>query len=206
MISDERETVLKRLNLSEDVVGKLDVYISFLEQTQSVMNLIADSTLPVIWTRHVLDSAQLSGLLKITDKTILDFGSGAGFPAFVLALMNPDKIFHLTESEGRKSDFLKEAALKCGADNIIVHNGRIEKMTPFKVDVITARALASLDKLTAYALPFTDKHTRCLFMKGKKAEEEIKTCLKKFDFDLKKVQSQTSEEGRILCMAEVRKK
>lgn len=206
MISDERDNVIKRLDLSGDVAGRLDVYVSFLEETQAVMNLIADSTLPVVWTRHVWDSAQLSALLEPSDKIVLDLGSGAGFPGIVLALMNPDKTFHLTESEGRKSDFLKEAALKCGAENVVVHNDRIEKLPSFAADVITARALAPLDKLAAYALPFMKKGTRCLFMKGKKADEELKACLKKFAFKVEKVQSQTSGEGRILCMTEVRKK
>ena len=93
----------------------------------------------------------------------------------------------------------------CGLQ-VVIHNERIEKMPVFKADVITARALAALDKLVGYAKPFVGERTRCLFLKGKKADEELKLCAKKFVFAVEKHSSITSDEGKILCLTGVKKK
>lgn len=207
MITTDRDQVVKQLSLSNRVVEKLDRYIELLEEEQKKMNLIGASTLPIVWSRHVLDSAQLFFLLRPSDKIILDLGSGAGFPALVLATMDTEKKyeFHLTESEGKKADFLNKVIKACDL-KAVVHNERIEQMENFAADVITARALAPLDKLIKYAFPFFQPKTRCFFMKGAKAEEELNTALKKFRFHIEKIKSVTSDEGTILLLSEVKKK
>lgn len=207
MITADREQVINQLNLSKQVVDRLDIYVRILEEEQQKMNLVGASTLPVVWMRHVLDSAQLFPLFSDTDKIILDFGSGAGFPALVLAAMDTDKKhnFHLVESDGKKCSFLNKVIDACGL-KAKVHNERIEQMEPFAADVITARALASLDLLLKYSRPFFKAETRCLFMKGMKAEEELKTALKKYRFQVQKINSITSDEGKILLLSEVTKK
>lgn len=207
MITQDRDSVLKQLNLSEKTVEKLDKYVDLLEREQTKMNLVGASTLPVVWTRHVLDSAQLFDQVKPDDKTVLDFGSGAGFPALVLAIMDAGQKhdFRLIESDGKKCAFLNKVISECGL-RATVCNERIEKMEKFGADLITARALASLDKLLKYAFPFFKKTTRCLFMKGAKASEEIDAARRKYDFRLEKIQSVTSAEGTILLLSEVKKK
>ena len=207
MIANDRAQVIKRLSLSKQVVEKFDRYVELLEAEQVKMNLIGASTLPAVWTRHILDSAQLFQMLLPSDHIIVDLGSGAGFPALVLAAMDTEKKydFHLTESEGKKSDFLKKVIEVCDL-KAIVHNERIEQMEKISADVITARALAPLDKLIKYALPFCEKKTRCLFMKGAKAEDELTTALKKYQCRVEKIQSISSDEGTILLLSEVRKK
>ena len=207
MITADRQAVFDRLNVSPTVQSKLDTYVALLEEWQNKMNLVSDSTLPVVWTRHVLDSAQIEQYLKPSDKVILDLGSGAGFPALVLAILDEAKnrTVHLVESDGKKCSFLQAVAEACGLQ-VVIHNERIEKMTVFKADVITARALAALDKLVNYAKPFIGEQTRCLFLKGKKADEELKLCAKKFVFTVEKHPSITSDEGRILCLTGVKKK
>lgn len=202
----ERNFVLEKLNCSETAVRKLDMYVSLLNEWQQKMNLVSDSTLPVVWSRHVLDSAQLVFLLTDKDKTILDLGSGAGFPSLVLACLKEDVQVTLTESDTKKCSFLQAVVDENKLKNVTVVNDRIEKIKPFHPDVITARALASLDKLIAYALPFMGNQTRCLFMKGKKANEELHGAKKKFTFDIEQKTSITSEEGRILILSKVRKK
>ncbi|MBO4643746.1 MAG: 16S rRNA (guanine(527)-N(7))-methyltransferase RsmG [Alphaproteobacteria bacterium] len=207
MIITDRNQVVKRLDLSEQVIEKLDKYVDLLEAEQAKMNLIGASTLPVVWTRHVLDSAQLFRYLLPSDRVVLDLGSGAGFPALVLAAMDTEQkyVFHLTESEGKKADFLNKVIEVC-ALKAVVHNKRIEQMKNFGADVITARALAPLDKLIRYALPFFKPGTRCLFMKGAKAEEELAQALKKYKCGVKKIKSVSSEDGIILELSEVKKK
>ena len=203
----ERESVLEKLNCDAKAVQKLDTYVALLAEWQQKMNLVSNSTLPIVWSRHVWDSAQLSACLTATDKTVLDLGSGAGFPALVLAILDESqsRTVHLVESDGKKCSFLQAVADACGLQ-VVIHNERIEKMTVFKADVITARALAALDKLVGYAKPFIGERTRCLFLKGKKADEELKLCAKKFVFAVEKHPSITSDEGRILCLTGVKKK
>lgn len=207
MITADREQVITQLNLSEQVIERLDTYVKILEEEQSKMNLVGDSTMPIVWTRHILDSAQLFPLLSTSDKIILDFGSGAGFPALVLAAMDTENKhdFHLIESDRKKCAFLNKVINACDL-KAKVHNERIEQMEPFAADVITARALASLDLLLKYARPFFKSETRCLFLKGMKADEELKTALKKFRFQVRKINSITSDEGKILLLSEVTKK
>lgn len=207
MVASERNRVIEQLELSQPVIKKLDTYVELLETEQAKMNLVGPSTLSIVWTRHILDSAQLFQLLTPSDKIILDLGSGAGFPALVLASMDVHKKydFHLIESDGKKCAFLNKVIEACSL-NATVHNERIEHMEKFGADVITARALAALDKLIKYAYPFFKPTTRCLFMKGAKANEELDLALKKYQCRVEKIQSVSSDEGTILKLSEVRKK
>ncbi len=207
MITTNRDRVVERLKLSQPVIEKLDRYVELLETEQEKMNLVGASTLPMVWTRHILDSAQLFQKLFSSDRIIVDLGSGAGFPALVLAAMDTEKKydFHLTESEGKKAEFLNKVIEACDL-KAVVHNERIEQMKMFEADVVTARALAPLDKLMKYAFPFFKPKTRCLFMKGAKAQEEITKALKKYSCHIEKIQSISSDEGTILLLSEVRKK
>ncbi len=204
---NSRDFVIKTLNLSENVSDKLDCYVALLNEWQSKMNLVSSSTLPEVWTRHILDSGQIFKFVKPSDKMIFDFGSGAGFPALVLAIMDENRLLdvHCAESDGKKCQFLKAVIDECGL-NVVVHNERIEKISVPPVDVITARALASLDKLMGYAFPFMSNKTRCLFLKGKKVPEEIKEAEKKWKFSTSVHSSLSSPEGRILEISNVRKK
>ena len=208
MIATDRDQVVKQLKLSQPVIKNLDRYVELLESEQAKMNLVGASTLPVVWTRHILDSAQLFERLFPSDKVMLDLGSGAGFPALVLAIMDMEKkrVFHLVESDGKKCAFLQKITDACGLENVQIHNERIEKMEKFGADVITARALAPLDKLIKYAYPFFKKSTRCLFMKGAKANDELAAALKKYQCRVEKIQSVSSDEGTILELSEVKKK
>lgn len=116
MITADRNIVLKQLHLPKQVVENLDKYVELLEQEQSKLNLVGRSTLPIVWTRHILDSAQLFKNLLPTDKIVLDLGSGAGFPALVLAVMDVERRydFHLIESDGKKCAFLNKVIEACG--------------------------------------------------------------------------------------------
>ena len=207
MITTNRDNVIRMLNLSETAAKKTDVYVSLLEEWQAKMNLVSASSLPDVWNRHILDSAQLYKFIEPGDKIIFDFGSGAGFPALMLAIMDEtrQREFHLIESDGKKCSFLEAVAEACEL-NVKIRNERIEKISVLPVDLITARALASLDKLLPYAAPFMSKRTRCLFLKGKKAFEEIAAAEKKWTFKITVHQSLSCDEGRILELSEVKKK
>ena len=133
---------------------------------------MAKESLADLWRRHMLDSAALWPLIPAGAKCLADLGSGAGFPGLVLAIMGMPEV-HLIESDARKCAFLAEAARLYAPGPVIVHNGRIEALSAFAVDVVTARALADLDSLLGYAARFLKPDGVCLFLKGRRAEGEL---------------------------------
>jgi len=182
--------------VSGPVLKRLEAYLAVLEKWQRTINLVGKASLGDPWRRHMLDSAQLHPLLP-ADATVVDLGSGAGFPGLVLAIMG-DCHVHLIESDARKCAFLAEAARAAGADNVTLHNARAETMAPFAADVVTARAVAALDTLLGYAQPFLKPSTTCLFLKGEKAEQELTESLKNWTMTASQIQSQSDPSGTIL--------
>ena len=184
---------------------KLNMYRDMLIDWQGRMNLVARSTLDQAWERHFEDSLQLLPLIPQRTKTLFDFGSGAGFPGLVIGIMRPDIQVCLFESTGKKCSFLEAVAQETGAENVRIFNQNIDKNKDLKglvPDVITARALASLDKLLTYTRPFSRQISdlTLIFPKGQRADEEIKTARTRWRFDVEKVQSQTDKEASILVI------
>ena len=131
--------------VSRETYDKFKIYYETLIKWQKSINLISNTTLDSIWHRHILDSAQLYKYTQNMKGNILDFGSGAGFPGLVLAMMGNDNI-NAVESDEKKCIFLKEVA-RLSDTKIKIHNSRIEKLKFLNPELITARALAPLIKL-----------------------------------------------------------
>ncbi len=162
-------------------------------------NLIARSTIKDRWERHFLDSAQLIPLLPEGVKTIVDLGSGAGFPGLVLAAMLPDAKVTLIESTGKKAAFLNAAGEAMNLQNLKVIPARIESVKLQRSpDIITARALARLDKLLTYGAGIQGKSTRYFLPKGQDVEVELTEATKSWTMDVIRHQSRTSPEATIL--------
>ncbi len=200
-----REDFATQAGLSQDLVERFSEYRKLLESWQSRVNLVARSTVPDIWGRHFLDSAQLFSLLPVTAKTLVDLGSGAGFPGLVLGLLvsergGPD--IHLVEADSRKAAFLSEANRVLQA-NVTVHCRRIESINDLKADVITARALSPLDRLLGQAERFITPASTCLFLKGEKASLELTEALKHWTMEVTEIASITHDLARILKLTEV---
>lgn len=161
--------------VSRETLGRLERYAALLAKWTRAINLIGPATLPDLWRRHFLDSAQLLRYLPPTPegrpRVIADLGSGAGFPGLVLAILGAGEI-HLVESDRRKAQFLREVSRETAA-GARVHEGRIEELSPLCADCITARALAPLDRLVDYALPHLAPAGVLLFLKGAEAAAEL---------------------------------
>jgi 16S rRNA (guanine527-N7)-methyltransferase len=157
--------------VSRETLARFEAYAELLQRWSAAVNLVGRGTLADPWRRHFLDSAQLYPLVPPEARSLLDLGSGAGFPGLVLAILGVPGVV-LAESDSRKCAFLREAARLTGT-SVRVHAGRIETLPPRPFDVITARALAPLDKLLALAEPFLGPGTRCLFLKGERGREEL---------------------------------
>ena len=165
-------------NVSRETYDKLRVFESTLIKWQRSINLISKSTIKDIWFRHLLDSSQLYPFISNIKGSIFDFGSGAGFPGLVLAIMGHKKIC-LVESDQKKCTFLREVAMLCETE-VSIFNTRIENLEYKDVDLIMSRALAPLSKLIDYVELFIDKSPskiksfpNMLFLKGKSFKNEI---------------------------------
>lgn len=225
----------------ETVSGRLQTYLNLLRKWQAKMNLVSPDSLPEAPARHFLDSVQIAPLLLSTDRTLVDIGSGAGFPGLVLAMCRNDLAVHMVESDAKKCEFMKTVSRETGAfavpsahsatghggmaaDSAVpattsekafpgfipatIHTERVEKITPFVADVMTARALASLTPLLDYAMPFVrvNPAMRLIFLKGEGVSRETDDALKKYDFDMVEYPSITADKARILVISNLRLK
>ncbi|WP_169543758.1 16S rRNA (guanine(527)-N(7))-methyltransferase RsmG [Sneathiella aquimaris] len=191
----------KMTGVSRETLEKLERYVTLLEKWQKAINLVSNSTLADVWERHILDSYQILDHFKQPTGTWLDLGSGAGFPALVIAMAS-DVDMHVVESDQRKCLFMREVSRETSTP-ITVHNQRIEKIEPFPADYISARALAPLEKLLEYSAPFSHQKTRFCFLKGQDVDAELTNAAKCWKLTSDKHQSLTSKDGSILSLKEV---
>jgi 16S rRNA (guanine527-N7)-methyltransferase len=200
-------------DVSRETMARLQTYADLLVKWQKAINLVSKSTLPDLWQRHMLDSAQLFDIASnivdenagklppLKDCTWLDLGSGAGFPGLVLAIMGVGHV-HLVESDARKGTFMREVARQTGAD-VTIHTCRIEKLEnqkncPPAVDFISARALAGLEQLMDWSVPFRTQNTVCLFPKGQDVDSELQKLLLSEANKIKKWPSRTNDDSVVV--------
>lgn len=188
-------------SVSGDVLARLTLYADLLVKWQRAINLVGPRTLADLWRRHMLDSAQLFPLLPAKTRTLVDLGSGAGFPGLVLAIMGVPDV-HLVESDHRKAAFLAHVSRETGT-HITVHAERIENMPTIDADVVTARALAPLPKLLGLARKFVCQETVCLFLKGQDVVSELTETTKSMTMSVERLPSQTAPSATILRLKEI---
>jgi 16S rRNA (guanine527-N7)-methyltransferase len=204
-LAADRARAAELVDVSRETFSRLDRLVALLVEWQTRHNLIAASTLPQIWTRHVADSLQLLPLAP-TAKIWADLGSGAGFPGLALACAladTPGALVHLVESTGKKAAFLTEAVRLTGVP-AKVHCTRIENFVTMPIgslDVVTARALAPLDKLLGLAEPLLTKGAQALLLKGQDVGAELTMASKYWNIEASLVPSKTSPDGRIVVVS-----
>lgn len=191
------------LNLSDDTWQRLDLHAEALVKWQRAINLVASSTLSDIWGRHVLDSLQVLALIPADARSLVDLGSGAGFPGLTLAIARPDLAVRLVESDARKSAFLGDVARRA-APNVTIINKRIEAVAAEPADIVTARALAPLPKLLEWAHKFVTDPAICLFHKGKGLDDELTDAHRSWMMTVDRVPSVTAPDAAILRVARLR--
>jgi 16S rRNA (guanine527-N7)-methyltransferase len=186
---------------------RLSRYETLLRAWNAHTNLVAPSTLADIWGRHFWDSAQLMTHLPVGARTILDIGSGAGFPGLVLAIMLKDTrtgTVHLVDSTQKKCRFLAEVAAACGVEPVI-HWARAEDLAPLGADVVTARAVAPLTAL----LPLIERHLSAdavaLLLKGAKATEELTLARLAWELEANAIPSRSDSTGMVLRVTRLRR-
>ena len=176
-IISDKAAALRLTPVSRETEARLDAYVDLLLQWQAKTNLVASSTLPNLWTRHISDSLQLLALAPEA-KIWVDFGSGGGFPGVVLACAmagTPGAMVHLVERNAKKAAFLREALRITGAAGTVhlADIGDSVDSLSGPVDCVTARAMAPLHQLVGFAEALVGKGAKALFLKGQDVEEEL---------------------------------
>ncbi|WP_252946494.1 16S rRNA (guanine(527)-N(7))-methyltransferase RsmG [Oceanicola sp. 502str15] len=200
-----REEVLSRLNVSRETVARLDTYAALLTKWNKAINLVAPATLPDLWSRHFLDSAQV---LNHGPKTglWLDIGTGGGFPGLICAILAadtaPDLTFAFVESDQRKCTFLSTVLRETGI-KAIIHTARVETLDSCAAQALSARALAPLTTLLEHAERHLAPTGRALFLKGAQHEAELAKALEKWAFDVQKHPSETDPAGALLTIGNI---
>ncbi|MBR1601182.1 MAG: 16S rRNA (guanine(527)-N(7))-methyltransferase RsmG [Alphaproteobacteria bacterium] len=196
--------------VSRETFNKTEQFAELLREWNQKMNLVSHNSLDLLWERHILDSVQLIDYIPVQTKRILDIGSGAGFPALVLAILlqerSPETEIIMVESIHKKTVYLKDVCNKLGLSNVKIANCRVEEGDFPKPDVITARAVASLDILCGYVYKIGGSNVESLFLKGKSYKEEVSVACKQWLFDTKVIPNKYSDEGVILKLSKLRKK
>jgi 16S rRNA (guanine527-N7)-methyltransferase len=198
----------QKIFLESDFISKkqkilLSKYLEILSEHNAHTNLVGKSTLVDPWNSHVLDSIQIAPLIENKALSILDMGSGAGFPGNVLSIAG-FKDVTLLDSNGKKTDFLRKVKKEMYLKSKII-TGRIEVINNKKYDVVVSRALANLSKLFSYSQKIIKKNTVMIFLKGKTVNEEIAEAKKKWLFDFVKHQSVSDLRGKILTVRNLKK-
>lgn len=156
-----------------DRISLVERYAELLATDGTVRGLIGPREVPRIWDRHVVNCALVATALP-RDATVADIGSGAGLPGLVVALARPDLSVTLVEPLLRRTSFLEEVVSDLGLSNVIVRRDRAEALHGGETfEVVTARAVAPLDRLLAWCLPLVAPHGSMIAMKGDSAEAEI---------------------------------
>ena len=190
-----------------EVIADLESYAQLLRKWQKVQNLVSRETLDAVWSRHFADSLQVLKLLRETDRLIVDLGSGGGFPALPLAiaLKGRDISFILVEPNGRKVSFLRTVARELGlAVTVEPHRSdQIDSRETGSVDIVTARAVASLIQLCEMASPLFGPQTRAIFHKGREHLEELAESRLVWDHDVLIIPSDTDPNGVLLELSDL---
>ena len=203
---NKRLNGLADLDVSRETLETLNNLELLLKKWNKHINLVAMSTLKTIWTRHIVDSAQIFKLAPQSSKTWVDLGSGGGFPGLVVAILAqelmPKLEIKLVESDQRKATFLRTAIRETGAPAQVLAN-RIELLPSLSADVVSARALADLPTLLSFAQRHLRSDGTALFQKGANWQKELASVDKSWSFKLEHFKSKTEERAIILRMKEI---
>jgi 16S rRNA (guanine527-N7)-methyltransferase len=201
-LAPDKVAALALTPVSRETEARLDRYVTLLVEWQAKTNLVAPSTLPHLWTRHISDSLQLLSLAP-TAKAWVDLGSGGGFPGVVLACAlaeTPGAMVHLVERTAKKAAFLREAVRVTGAAGTVhaADIGDTVERFAGAVDCVTARALAPLHQLIGFAEPLVKRGAKALFLKGQDVEAELTEATKYWKIEPKLHSSRTGGNGWIV--------
>ncbi len=170
-----REVEKLGIKVTKKNLEQLEIYCEYLLEYNKHTNLTAIKTKEEVYLKHFYDSLTLCKVIDLTkEESLLDIGSGAGFPGMVLKIFFPNLKVYLVDSNNKKTKFLEELKIKLNVNNLEVINNRIEKLYDLflnKIDIVTARAVTNLTILSELAIPIVKKDKYFIAMKGNATEE-----------------------------------
>ena len=197
---------LAGVNVSRETQERLEIHLALLRKWNPKINLVSKSTLEDGWHRHIIDSVQVFKAAPPMVGTWVDFGTGGGFPGLVCAILaaelSPTTEFVLVESDHRKCAFLRTLLAEVGLSTRI-ESRRIEDLAPQNAGMITARAVASLDRLFELSKPHLSQGGFCIFPKGARHNLEIQAASERWRFKLQRKPSITDPKGAILVFGDI---
>jgi 16S rRNA (guanine527-N7)-methyltransferase len=196
MTEDEARAWIAAHDVPRETLAAIERFIALLIDENRRQNLISASTIPSLWARHIVDSAQLLDHAP-ADGAWLDLGAGAGFPGLIVATLGARPV-DLVESRAKRVQFLEAAAATLATPGVAVLAGRAETIPAKPYRVISARAFAPLERLFAIGQRFADKDTVWLLPKGRNAAAELAEARKTWQGDFALVPSVTDAESAIL--------
>lgn len=202
----DRDGFTRGFDVSRETMAALDRFVDLLTKENEAQNLVSSSTLPMMWTRHILDSAQL---LKFAphEGSWIDFGTGAGFPGLVVAALRSSQRTILVEERKLRADFLRKAVSAMEIDGRCeIWEAKVERLEPCKFDIISARAFAPLGKLLDLGERFATENTRWVLPKGRNAQTELDAVRSSWQGIFRLEPSMTDAEARIIVAEQVRRR
>jgi 16S rRNA (guanine527-N7)-methyltransferase len=193
-------------NVSRETLQQLREFEALVRRWNPAINLVSKASLPVLWERHIVDSAQLLDYCPQGAKHWVDLGAGGGFPGLVVAILareaKADLRVTLVEADARKATFLRQAAQALGL-TVSVVNERIESLRNLEADVVSARALASLPELLGFAAQHLQKGGVAIFPKGARHSEELASAQREWNFDVETHPSLSESGAAILIIRNI---
>lgn len=193
-------------DVSRETMDSLYKFGEMLIKWNKSINLVSPTTIETLWHRHILDSAQLINHVDYNVQNWVDFGSGGGLPALIVAILlkekSPTTKITLVESDKRKSSFLVTVGQSLSLNTQVIPK-RIMEIPPLNADIISARALASLPDLLELSAFHGRRDTVCLFPKGKLHKEEIDLAKEHWGFELEVFKSITDSDAAILKISRI---
>jgi len=202
------EVFQAEFDVSRETMARFDTYVLLLKKWTKAINLVARSTTPHIWERHLFDCAQVFSHRPKGTTIWVDLGSGAGFPGLVVAILatqfQPNLIITCIESDQRKAAFLRTVIRELDL-NATVMAERVEDAAPMDADIVSARALAPLPDMLPLATRHLKSNGTAIFLKGASYLSEIDEAKQQWAFDIQAVPSKTGGEGAVLILGDIRR-
>jgi 16S rRNA (guanine527-N7)-methyltransferase len=201
--NNAKNYLLNEQNVSRETFLQLEQYVELLLKWNEHINLISSNSAKHIWTRHILDSAQLIKYLDL-ESPLMDVGSGSGLPGLVVSILGVKEV-HLVDRDLRKCIFLQEAK-KFSKNTIKIHNCLFNDANTANIINITSRAFSNITKFLEDISQKIDANGNILLLKGKSWESELDEAKHNWNFDYKISQSITDELGMVIQITNIMRK
>ena len=208
--STQIDTFSRFTQVSRETITSLVKYENYLIKSNKTLNLIGKSTINEIWLRHFLDSAQVIDFIDKNTSSLIDLGSGAGFPGLIIAILAKDRKIHLKvkliEKSPKKASFLREIVNYLNLNVEVLNINALTHAKKFEADLIVARAFKPLKIILRFLDKNTENWKKVFLFLGKTGQDELLQASKSWHIKYKQRMSVTSNDSIIIEINKLTKK